>query len=470
MTRAFILALVLVAAGCDTPDPLQPTNPYDPEYPLARAGSPPTGLTVAEATPTSVTLAWVDESAFETGYQVFERVTNRDGEEVDELVATLPPDTERYAIEDLRDVLVHEYRVRAVPEGTVPFGTPDAISAPIRVRYPLVRQYGLDYASTSGVPRGELSGDGTTLFLPGASSSDGQTVAINDVASGQRLGTVVVPTETLSLIGVSSYAALPGDRVAMVGQKFSEVAETFAPTVYTVSRDGVVDVTPLHPDLTNCQPFAISPNGTRVASICPTGDDVTVSLYAWALPSGEQIKLPVSSLTSELIALSETSALLRIGTAIRAVSLTDGDLIWQVSIATQAQVAVRPIAATQSLAFVAWEAQSSGSYVTQLFDSRTGTVQAQWDDSGKGALLDARGDRVFYSATSTRTHIGVVSSADGQRILSGLAGEPVAARLTETGVVTVSKQGWIFEWDFSQPWEVIPDASSPARTTVPAVR
>jgi len=417
------------------------------------------GLMVAEATPTSVTLAWVDESAFETGYQVLERVTNLDREEVDELVATLPPDTERYKIEDLQDVLIHEYRVRAMPEGSVPFGTPDAISSPIRIRYPFVRQYGLGYASTSGVPRGELSGDGTTLFLPGAFSSAGHTVEIFDMASGQRLRNAVVPTETLSLAHTTYYAGIPRDRVAMVGQRATEMAETIAPTAYVLSRDGSIEATPLGPDLVNCQQFAISAQGTRVASICPAGDDGTTSLYVWSLPDGERAKLPPSSLPGELVALSETYALMRFGTTIKAVSLPSGDLIWQVLIPTRSQVAARPIADTQSLALVTWQFRSSGSYITRILDSRTGAVQSEWGDDGRGALFDARGDRVFYSAAGTTTDVGVVASVDGRRVLSGrFAGEPVAARLTETGVVTIGRQGWIFEWDFTQPWEVVPTA------------
>ena len=464
MIRCLLLALATVAlAACDTPDPLDPSNPFDPEFTRGRIPSPPSEIDVAETTPTSVTLTWTDNSSFEVGFDVVERVPVVGGQPREERIATLPPDTESYTVSGLRDVGVHEYFVRAVSEPNRATGSLDPVSASVRVRYPFVSQQTLAYASTIGALEAELSGDGETLFLPLPGGEWGRAqVSIFDVATGQRLTDVSVPVETWSVYG-RRLASLPGRRVALVGQRFNEIAEVVSPTAFVLSRDGSVEAYPLQggDDVFNCQPFSVSPAGSKVASICP-GSTGEPTLYAWDLPAVPRSIVQTPALDGELVGLSDTYALVRSRGTLSAVELSSGSTLWTTPIAWGQSTSTKPMEGVQRTVITMWQFSSRVElYPVSVLDS-DGSVVSTWTDPVSGFILDTDGSRVVYpidSAQSIGGFEGVVAFVDRpeeRRILSGIAGSPVAARLTERGVLVVGQTGWIHEWDFTRSWEVVP--------------
>ncbi|GAB5536020.1 MAG: hypothetical protein Rubg2KO_22690 [Rubricoccaceae bacterium] len=461
MKRLLALGLIVVLAACDTPDPLQPTNPYDPDKPVGRIATPPSELAVSETTPTSVTLTWTDNSSFESGYHVVEVIDVVGAPPRESVVAELPPDASSYVIEDLLDVEPHRFVVRAVTDPGPPTDAPDAVSNAVEVHYPPLSQAALSTSDNLSFSDVIISGDGSTVFVySSAFSSQTQTVETYDVLSGQRIAQgAFAPFSS----GGDPNRLMPiyGGRAGVGGNRYNEARLRFEGVVSMVSRAGVVETRELS-QAHGCERFVANPEGTVVAGFCfPQQEGQGEMWRAWSLSTGDrvgQLREGDRAYAESLLALTATQALFATDAGLELVRGVDGEVVWQQPLsAPWAQF----LDGQQKVIVSLFEGQRP---ILRVLSATTGERLVEWSDPLEGPILATRGTRAVYlidEFPSIGGYEGVVvdiESPETRRVLSGAAGGVKAAHFTDDTVVTVGGNGRIYEWDFSQPWEVVSTA------------
>lgn len=428
--RLGALAGVLAVGGCDNLTPPAATNPYDPAFEGQRSITAPSGLRRTSSTPTAISLAWADNSSFETSVRVERTRGYLSSSSVFETVAVLPPDATQYTDDALRDDTPVSYRVVAVASGTAA-ATPTASYI-----YPLGRR-----SFESYVPAGSLSvfsPDGGTFYGPSApySASQSAEVFVADTQTGQiraRIG------------GVSGVAGFLADgRVAL----------------YTFGASGRIDVSFLRGTTVEQRvalpaascgswaeaPVVVSADGSRAAAVCRSPE----ALVWWSVGGGGPSSYPLTS-GAAVAALSPDGRVAYAGSgSLLAVDLGAGRPLWFAPVAP-----ARAVLSPDGRALLA--ARHTGGLV--LLDAATGAVRAEAPTGALPAAFSADGQTVAFNRPSyTGSYYGAVQIArasDLSPTLAFTAPETIwAFRPTASSFLAVGNT--VYRYDLAQGWTEAP--------------
>lgn len=432
LMRRAVLAGILTAglAGCDGLTPPEPTNTYDPAFGGPRTATAPTDLRVAASSLAEITLAWTDNSSFETGVRV-ERANVDDGGRLSdfETVAVLPPDATAYTDRDLGSDAPVAYRVAAL----VADGRDSAPSARLALRYQTDRVPvdPLAYATDAAA----LSPDGATVYARGYQSVD----AI-DAATGAFLGRIADVDMTAGF--------LPDGRAVLVRTTSGSL---LLDLVRRATREATV-VLPVPASCSTVRRVVVSADGTRAAASCSGRQLVVWRLAAPNAPAVIPLGPGSASFRQDVAGLSPDGQTVVGGTDLETAAFdTDTRAArWRVNVdATGARLSPdgRYLILTGGVERVA------------VRDAATGAVLAGAAGSLTWARFSADGSVVAYSAPEARGYgplVQVARTADLAPAARLSRVNLFATTLTPGGAVAlVSSQGAVsvVRYDFSRGWE-----------------
>ena len=434
-TARLACALAVSAlAGCEMPTAPEPTNPYDPAHDGLRVATAPSDLRVAESSPASISLAWTDNSSFETGVLV-ERamaVPFNVGLRF-ETLAVLPPDATTYTDVVESDVS-RRYRVTAL-------AADDRDSAPspsLLLRYP-VERIPVDPLVAGTFAEARFSPDGATLY----GRSSGGVVAV-DARTGRLLGRFD------GAFGIAGFLA--DGRVAV---HFPPSGSAVLVRLYR----GVVLESAVTLAATACSVRAVvvvSADGSRAVAPCSFGSAVQVWQLSEPLAPSLVFVGASSGPTAVVVGLSPDGRRLISGAGGETVAfdLDTRAVLWRAAVTVNG-AALSP---DGRLLLV-----SNGLERVALRDAATGAVLA--DAAGYVSFSRFAGDgaSVLFSAPSNPTAFGspghrVARTPDLATLATLVRADPTRASPIPGGAVALdferSPQVDILRWDFSRGWEL----------------
>ena len=408
MVRLALLAVVL--AGCDLATVSEPSNPYDPAFGGLRTATAPTDLRLEASALQSVTLAWTDQSSFETGVRV-ERAYGSFRETpytpAFETIAVLPPDATTYTDAAVTPGGGVQYRVTAIVAG----GRDSEPSQRLTVRFQAERVP----LNVSSVHALGFALDGQTLYAQRDGTAS--TTAI-DTRTGSVLATIpgVYDTAGTTADGRTVLFGFDGDRLHVAVVRRGD-------TVQRAEFD-LGSTSSLVPALT------VSADGTRVARL----GYVPAAVQVWTLagPAAPET-FPLDAFAPLLAGLSADGRVALVGsqTDLRAVDLATRRVLWAAPVAAEGAIVSpdgsRVLAVRPGLGLV-------------LLDAATGAVQAAADDARLPALFSADSRHVAFALDrpngpqATR----IVETRGFEPVLTVFNGDIVGfpARPTASGFVT----------------------------------
>ncbi|HEX8386530.1 MAG TPA: hypothetical protein VF576_10115 [Rubricoccaceae bacterium] len=427
--RPLLAALVLALGGCDLPTAPEPLNPLDPAYEGVREATPPSDLRVAASTISEITLAWTDNSSFETGVRVeraFEPLYG--GPPVWETLTVLPPNATAYT-DRVESDAPRRYRLFA------PAGRDSAPSATLAVRYRTER-VPVDAAVEGTFASAEFSPDGGTVY---AKTFNG--IAVISAATGRLLGRFpeaggVAGHLADGRVAIYVTSAFGTPLVRVYRGVDLESAVTLAAPTCGISGQGRV---------------LVSADGTRAVAACRSGD----GLISWRLSAPLTPVLhpltPTSTSGEATVAGVSPDGRLAVGGAGQETVAFDLD-----ARAVQWRAPVSAYGATLSpdgrLLLV-----SGGIATVNVRDAATGAVRAAADGQVFQGRFSGDGGSVAFAASGNAPALQVARASDLAPIgrLSGVS--PTEARPTAGGAIAVDISGYprsdVVRWDFGAGWE-----------------
>ena len=425
-----LLAACAALAACDLPTAPEASNPYDPAFGGPRTATAPTGLRVAASSLGEITLAWADNSSFESGVRVERAAVYDDGRLSDfATVAVLPPDATAYTDRDLDSDAPVAYRVAAL----VADGRDSLPSDTLALRYqadrvpvdPLAYAYG----------EAELSPDGATLY-----TRSYQSVDAVDAATGAFLGRFPDTRQTAGF--------LADGRAALVRDASGAV---LLDLVRRATREATV-VLPVPASCSTARRLVVSADGTRAAASCSSRQLVVWRLAAPNAPTVIPLGPGSASFNQDIAGLSPDGRTVVGGTDLETAAFdTDTRAArWRVPVdANGAQLSPdgRHLVLTGGVERIA------------VRDAATGAVLAGAAGSFFGARFSADGSAVAYSAPDSNGYgslVQVARTADLAPVARLSQADLFATTLTPGGavaVVTSQEPPAIVRWDFSRGWE-----------------
>ena len=449
MIRSILLFAALTAAGCEVPDTLDPTNPYDPKA-ENRIVTGPIRLEVGATSPTSVTLSWRDRSSFEAGFEIQEVVDGYPNPSVKiyKSVAAVPRDEVSHVLGGLTGTADLRFRVVATD-------AEEQWSAPtneIALRYPR-EQVQLPSGGQGNIAASFAIG-GETMYT--WSSQDGPLQAY-DIVNRRLLYEVEGR--------VHSVHPLSDGRSVLLGPVTSHYA---APVrAQMLSRTGAGQTVLLESATAVCRSFSVSMDGSRIAASCPV--DASPAVTVWNLASGALVKTfsvgPSTGSGVELVVLSPAGDRVVVGGFYNGPGLWVFDvetesLVWRMDRHSQNLPTVAFVGAYLVVSEVGSANSFSGKIKTSVFLAQTGELLSErQSEVGHGLFAVEDGRFAYGDVTEDTEVVRIVSLPDLDEIRSMPADldRMRSARLLSDGFVLVKRDGGIERWDFTKPWEVEPN-------------
>ena len=431
-----VLLLVMGLAACDVPDPLYPSNPYDPlGGPEGRTVTGPAGLEVLDTTPTSVTLAWEDRSTIEAGYEIRHVYGQRFGETVDSVMVALPPNTTTHTL-DLR-IITGDLKLVVV--ATAVDGGRSHPSNSIQLRYPRDEQDKFPDGDARGAT---YSRDASILF------SGGTRVNVYDVSGPTGRFLYHTSTQWRNLYMVSETDAMLVTPVS--GSQYAPIV------VRRLTPDGVepeVEIPAL-----GCNDFMVSEEGRFASARCY--GDTEWELRTWDTNTGEDVgRFSIGPRShSVVLAFSPSAALALVrgvaGTTLELKRTTDGKVLW-----TEDGYSFDTIAQFAGAHLIVLDPRgSTGSPAVRVYDALTGNVLGEQEQVfTRDNRVEVREDRVLISSPRGWPRVARLPSLEPIRdVMIGQFESVQSRRLTPNGMVQINLDGVVKRWDFTRSWEVVP--------------
>ena len=439
--RVLVLALATALAGCDLAAVPDRTNPYDPAFDGTRTATAPSDVHLAGSTLTSVTLAWTDNSSFETGVRVERTYEPERAMRPYETLAVLPPDATTFTDVTVVGGTDVRYRITALAQGERESAPSDGLT----VRYP-----------AGSVALAEEVGDVLALSLDGetvyARPPYGPALAAVDARTGNVLGAI---DDVFRLVG-----ALADGRDVLAG--FTGAAYDQL-VVAVVRRGTVVQRAELFFGPTGGYsggpPLAVSADGARIASLV-YGYDIPAAVRVWPIVSGaapETFPLdPLDSFASFLAGLSADGRAAFVGsrTNLRAAELATGRALWSAPVSAEGAI-VSPDAS------VILAARPGGGLA--LLDAATGAMRAMAAQARFPAAFSADGQRIVFTLDRPVGPLAteVVQTEGLAPVVTFFQGDQVGYISRPTASGLVSAVGFppdvrVARFDFSRGWETVP--------------
>ena len=415
--------LLVVLGGCDSQPP-EPSNPFDPAFAGERVATAPSDLRLEASTATAITLAWTDNSSFESGVRLERAFATGLGiEPVYAPVATLPPDATTYT-DTTRSTEARSYRVVALAPG----GTDSLPSDSLFLRFPLHR---VQVDPLADFDSWTFAADGARMY--GYATSGIVTL---DAETGERLG---------EYPNAGGFAGVLAD-----GRVVVYLREQYGDVVLEVYRGFVREQT-IRLGTHVCfvdehVPVWLSGDGTRAAAACAFDG----SFGVW--------NVPAPHLPPTVIQISPSGGSIVVAGLSRdgrfAIAGSNGETV---AVDLQAQTVLwrapgtGPQAATLSPDDRRVFVYGPGGSVSVL-DAATGMVLASAPGSPYDGHFAVDGTRVSYGSGGA---VQVARTDDLAPIFRVVGASARASALLPNGLRFVNRTE-IVTADFSSRWEVVP--------------
>jgi hypothetical protein len=434
MTRLPLVLCALAFAACDLPTAPESLNPYDPAFNGRRTATAPSDLRTTGSSMTEITLAWTDNSTFETGVLVERRALEPGYHSEFETVAVLPAGTTTYTDTSVASDALHRYRVTALAAGE----THSVPSEELALRFPTAR-IPIEALGPQQYYGARIAPDGSVVFVASA---------VDVVAVDLRTGRVRARFTGAEWVAgflddgrVVLYDVLPGGavRLGFYRDLTLDVSVTLGGAGCLVDQE--------------FRRVIVSADGSRAIASC-AGEDA-IGSWRVASPGSPERVIPLQGqYPLRVIGLAPDGQVAVVGgSPAVGLDLTSGSVQWSTSVwhlddALLSADGRTLVASVDGSAIGSIDALS-GAVRARRYGVRPGTVSADgqtvgyWYNSNGPGFQAARASDLSPTFRFTQT-------ADYFRRAD--------FALTPTGAIDVSSEfpQVIRVWDASRSWEAVP--------------